>query len=219
LTETGRPAASQIAALLLVLSLALTFGPACSTGNPAPNKRIEPVYDKKTGRLQLLNYDSDGDGKIDIWSHMDGARVVLIEIDTNADGKIDRWEYYGADQKLEKVGSSRADDGKEDAWSYAAPDGSIARIEVSTKRDGKVDRVEHYERNALVGAEEDTDGDGKPDKWETYDAGGRLASVAFDTQHRGTPNRRLFYSADGSVRVESDETDAPAPSAKAVRAR
>ena len=62
---------------------------------------------------------------------------------------------------------------------------------MSTQRDGKIDRIEHYERDVLVRAEEDTDGDGTIDKWETYD-GARLASVAFDTtHHRGTPDRRL----------------------------
>ena len=46
--------------------------------------------------------------------------------------------------------------------------------------DGKIDRVEFYEHDVMVRAEEDTDADGKLDKWETYD-GARLASVAFDT--------------------------------------
>jgi hypothetical protein len=41
------------------------------------------------------------------------------------------------------------------------------------------------------------------DKWETYD-GSRLTSVALDTLHRGTPNHRLIYASDGSVRVEND---------------
>ena len=77
---------------------------------------IEPVYDRKTGKLQLLKYDANGDGKVDTWSYMDGARVVRIEIGRDADGKIDRWEYYDVNQKLEKVGFSRANDGTEDAW-------------------------------------------------------------------------------------------------------
>ena len=66
-----------------------------------------------------------------------------------------------------------------------------------------MNRFEHYEKDVLVRAEEDTDGDGKIDKWETYD-GARLASVAFDTTHRGTPDRRLIYGADGSARLEVD---------------
>jgi hypothetical protein len=184
------------------LAFAITAG-ACTKIAGRDEKRIEPVYDKTTGRLQLLKYDSDGDGKIDTVSYMDGALVVRIEIDKNEDGKVDRWEYYGPDQKLEKVGFSRANDGKEDAWSYAGPDGAISRIEVSTHRDGKVNRFEHYDKDVLVRAEEDTDGDGMIDKWETYD-GSRLASVAFDSNHRGTPDRRLIYGADGSARLEVD---------------
>ena len=150
-----------------------------------------------------MKYDSDGNGKVDTWSYMDGARVVRIEIDKNEDGKLDRWEYYDANQKLEKIGTSRAQDGKEDSWSYLAADGSIERIDVSPKRDGKNSRVEHYQQGVLISAEEDSDGDGRMDKWETY-AGDRLASIAFDTTHRGTPDRRLIYGAGGSARLEVD---------------
>ena len=31
-----------------------------------------------------------------------------------------------------------------------------------------------------------------------------LASVAFDTTHRGTPDRRLVYTADGNAHLEID---------------
>ena len=183
-----------------LLFCALTLGAACGSRE---STTIEPVYDKLTGKLQLLKYDSNHDGKVDTWSYMDGTRVLRIEIDKDEDGKLDRWEYYDGAQKLEKTGMSRANDGKEDAWAYTGPDGTIARIDVSTKRDGKVTRAEHYEKDALTSAEEDSDGDGKADKWETYDAG-RLTSVAFDTLRRGTPDRRLIYGADGSTRLESD---------------
>ena len=70
--------------------------------------------------------------------------------------------------------------------------GTIERVEVSTRRDGKISRIEHFEADRVVAAEEDSDADGKIDKWETYD-GDRLASVAFDTLHRGTADRRLIY--------------------------
>jgi hypothetical protein len=177
----------------------------CQGRDPEAAKRIQPVYDQKTGKLQLLKYDADKNGVIDTWSYMDGARVVRIEIDKDEDGKIDRWEYYGPDQKLEKVGFSRLKDGKEDAWSYTGPDGSIVRIDVSTRRDGKANRTEHYKNDVLVSAEEDSDEDGQIDKWETYD-GERLAMVAFDTMHRGKPDRRLIYGPNGSARLEIDRT-------------
>src|SRR6266853_4246484 len=119
----------RVAGISWVLGTALVVS-ACS-GDENAKKRIEPVYDK-TGKLQLLKYDANGDGKVDTWSYMDGARVVRIEIDKDEDGKIDRWEYYDANQKLEKIGGSRSQDGKEDAWSYPGADGAVDRIDVST---------------------------------------------------------------------------------------
>jgi hypothetical protein len=176
---------------------------ACNNGVKPGAQRIKPEYDKRSGRLETLRYDSNGDGRMDMTSTMDGARVIKIEIDQDFDGRPDRWEYYDAHQKLEKVGFSRAGDGKEDAWSYADGAGNIERIDVSTKRDGTIQRVEHYKNATLVGADEDTDGDGKPDKWETYD-GDRLAMVAYDTLHRGTADRRLIYGANGRAQLEFD---------------
>jgi hypothetical protein len=166
-------------------------------------KNILPVYDPNTGRLQQLRYDSDGNGKVDTVSYMDGTRVLRIEIDKDEDGKIDRWEYYDAAGKLEKVGVSRANDGVQDAWSYIGPDGKVSRVAISTSRDGRISRTEFYQADVLMSAEEDTDGDGVVDKWESYESG-RLASVAFDPMHRGKPDRRLTYAADGSVKIEVD---------------
>src|SRR5687768_1021434 len=110
------------------LFCALTVsGAGC--GAPA-SRNIEPVYDPQTGKLQLLKHDANRNGKVDTWSYMDGTSVLRIEIDNDENGSVDRWEYYDAGQKLEKVGSSRANDGKEDAWSYTGPDGSLERIDV-----------------------------------------------------------------------------------------
>jgi hypothetical protein len=189
-----------IVSCFMVCALAIS---SCDRQGNEARRRISPEYDNTTGKLKLLKYDSNGDGKVDTLSYMDGARVVRIEIDKDQDGKIDRWEYYDANQKLEKIGMSRAQDGKEDSWSYLGADGSLARIDVSTRHDGKVNRVEHYEKDMLVAAEEDVDGDGKMDQWETYD-GDRLVSIAFDTTHRGTPDRRLIYAANGAARLEVD---------------
>jgi len=185
---------------VLFLLCALIFT-ACH--GSSGNKQIEPVYDKKTGKLQLLKYDSKNTGKFDTFSYMDGARVLRVEIDQDQDGKIDRWEYYDDKQKVVKVGFSRANDGKEDAWSFTGPDGTINRIDYLTGRDGKIARTEHFDKGALVTAEEDTDEDGKIDKWETYE-NGHMTSVAFDTVHRGTPDRRLVYGDAGAARFEVD---------------
>ena len=88
---------------------------------------------------------------------------------------------------------------------FADAEGNVVRVEIATKRDGHVSRVEHYQGDQQVSAEEDTDGDGQFDKWETYGAG-RLASVAFDSRRRGKPDRRLTYATDGGVKIEVDPT-------------
>jgi hypothetical protein len=168
---------------------------------PGEDGRVEPVYDETTGRLQLLKYDANGDGTIDTFSYMDGTRVVRIELDPNQDSVIDRWEYYRPDQTVEKVGTSRAGDNRPDSWAFFDASGAMTKLELSTRRNGMVDRVEYYEAGARVRAEEDTNADGQIDKWEMYE-GSRLASVAFDTRQRGTPDRRVTYAQDGTVRVD-----------------
>lgn len=153
-------------------------------------ERLRPAYDKASGRLTRLEYDANGDGKIDTWGYMDGMRVVRVEVDEDGDGKIDRWEYHN--------GSAPS------GGTQGSVDKTIERIERATHHDGKVSRWERFDKGSLVHVEEDTDGDGLVDKWEDYTAG-TLTLMALDTQHRGKPDRRLIYLADGTFdHVEVD---------------
>ena len=160
----------------------------------AAAERLRPAYDKASGRLTRLEYDANGDGKIDTWGYMDGMRVVRVEVDEDGDGKIDRWEYHS--------GSALP------GGTQGSVDKTIERIERATHHDGKVSRWERFEKGALVHVEEDTDGDGLVDKWEDYTAG-TLTLMALDTQHRGKPDRRLVYLADGTFdHIEVDAAGA-----------
>jgi O-antigen ligase len=190
----GHHHARPVGVMVLLVGLALVSH-ACGSAD-RNDVSVKASYAKTTGKLELLTYDTNKDGKADAWGHMDGSRLVRMEFDKDFNGVIDRWEYFTPAGVLEKVGMSKAGDGKVDAWAYPAADGSTARVEVSTKRDGRITRREFYERDQLSRAEEDTDGDGRVDKWETYDAG-TLASVALDTDKKGTPDRRLTYGPDG----------------------
>jgi len=150
----------------------------------AAAERVRPTYDTASGRLTRLEYDSNGDGKIDTWGYMDGMRVVRVEVDEDGDGRVDRWEYHEA-----------VPDG---AASSAGIDRTLARIERATRHDGRVSRWEYFDHGVLARVEEDTDGDGKVDKWEQY-RNGALAEMALDTTGAGTPDRRLLYKPDGSL--------------------
>ena len=164
--------------ILVVLALLM---PACA-GPRDSASAVRPVYDKQTGQLTQLQYDENGNGRIDTWVQLEGTRIIRAEADHDEDGRIDRWEYYRADGEI----------------------GKIARIEIATRRDGRVNRTEFFVDDRLEQVHEDTDNDGRADKWETY-RGSALAAVAFDMHKRGTPDRRLVYRADGSLeRLESD---------------
>jgi hypothetical protein len=172
---------------------------------------IQPSYDKQTGKLTQLAYDSDHDGRPDTWTDMDGARPLRTRVDRNGDGKVDRWEEYDSAGALAKIGFSRRDTGIADAWVPVQRDGSIARIEISSTADERhIDRWEYYDvsrkgpdgKEALIRVEEDTKGDGKPHKWETY-RDGALETVAFDQDGDGIPDLRLTYSASTLTLIES----------------
>jgi hypothetical protein len=179
-----------------VLLLGIVLAAAACGGTAKNDLSVKASYSKSTGKLELLTYDTNKDGKPDAWGYMDGSRLVRMEFDKDFNGVIDRWEFFTPAGVLEKVGMSKANDGKADAWAFPAPDGTTARIEISTKRDGRINRREFYEKDQLSRAEEDTDEDGRVDKWETFERGA-LASVALDTDKQGTPDRKLVYGPDG----------------------
>lgn len=164
-----------------------------------------PNYDDFTGRLLQLNADQNGDGRVDQWTYLDGNRPLRGEADTDGDGRIDRWEYFDAQSVLTLIGSSSLGDGIEDTWTRPAltADGE-QHVSRSRQRDHRADRHEYFRGEALVRAEEDSNGDGRIDKWERYE-GTSLREAAFDTTFtRGRADRRVLYDAQGQSVVETD---------------
>jgi hypothetical protein len=165
-----------------------------------------PTYDKETGKLTEVTFDSNKNGVIDTWTEMNGAKPVLTRMDLDEDGKIDRWEYFDADGKFVKLGFSRRNTGQPDAWAYTgATLDVIERIEISSTGDEKkIDRWERYgPGNVLVEADEDTNGDGRPDKWETYE-NGAVKTLALDLDGDGRPDQRLTYRGSALATIESE---------------
>lgn len=199
-----------IAAVLIGVAV-LGLSAWAYAGRKGPAAAVHPTYDKTTGKLTQLAYDSNGDGRPDTWTDMDGARPLRSRVDQNGDGKIDRWEEYDASGALVKVGVSTKDDGRPDAWTTPTGDALLQRVDISTTGDERrIDRWEYYDRSKagangkgiLVRAEIDTLGDGKPHKWETY-RDGALEAVAFDEDGDGKPDRRLTYQGSALAAIES----------------
>ncbi len=72
---------------------AVALCPACRSSEPTKGK-VTPIYSAKTGKLEELTLDRNGDGRVDTWALMDGVHLRSIQIDRHGTGKPDRWEYY-----------------------------------------------------------------------------------------------------------------------------
>jgi hypothetical protein len=197
---------------VLLIALLTVGTSGCADSDKARlTASIHPSYDKVTGRLTQLAYDSNANGQADTWTEMDGTRPLRSRIDTNGDGRVNRWEEYDEHGRLARVGFSRRDGETPDAWAYPGAGGALHRIEISSTADEKrIDRWEYYEafragpdgRGALVRAAEDTTGDGRADRWETYEDGA-IRTVAFDENGDGRPDRRVTYLPGGGVVIQS----------------
>jgi hypothetical protein len=166
----------------------------------APPGRAFGVYTHDARVLVRVDYDYNGDGRIDVRTYMRGARPVRLEGDANGDGRIDRWEYYGPSGELQRIGASTQLDGREDTWVRTA--GGERHVEISTRRDGTVDRRESYRGETLVRTEADTNHDGLPDTWQEFSEGALVRLLLDESGRSGRPTRRIHYARDGTARIE-----------------
>lgn len=133
-SRARRPGATRLEWVILLSGLVLAIasgvaayrisGPYGERDRDDP--RVTRFYDPNSGRLRLLVYDADGDGRFDTWSYMDGDRVIRMEFDSDGDGRVDRWEYFKVDGSIEKIGTSSRHDGQPDTWRYPNADGTVA---------------------------------------------------------------------------------------------
>jgi hypothetical protein len=181
-----------------VATFAALFAAVLAAG--CARERVTPVYDPDTRTVTRLDYDADGDGRIDMRSYLQDGRAVRLEADGNSDGRVDRWEYDRLDGQLDRLGTSSEADGREDTW--VVQSSNQMRVDISTRRDGVVDRHEFHEQGVLVRAELDTDFDGRIDEWQRFE-NGKLRELLVDTERSGRPDRRLVYAINGSLeRIE-----------------
>ena len=175
---------------------ALLAAAACSQSSRPIRRRqtTKPTYDKTTGKLTQLTYDRNGNGVIDTWTDMDGAKPLRSRIDQDENGVdrplgVLRRRGQAAEGRLlaeqttasRTRGGSRGRTARSRASRFPRPATSrrsiagstttatvLARVELDTNDDGRVDKWETYENGAIKTAEFDEDGDGKRDRRLTY---------------------------------------------------
>ena len=180
-------------ALPVVSLLALAAG-GCTQG------AAYPYYDPDTRLITRIDYDTDGDGRIEAHLYYYAGQAVRLEADGNGDGIVDRWEEYAREGELRRLGTSSAADGRVDTW--ARQTGTQLQVDISTRRDGAIDRREYHDNGVLTRTEQDTNRDGRVDQWQRFEQG-RLREVMLDTTFSaGRPDQRLVYSDSGDVDVQ-----------------
>ncbi len=157
-------------------------------------------YDK-WGRLQRIEYDSNGDGRPDQYAlHENGQKHPHeVDVDQDFDGKTDRWEEYDQEGHLIRLGLSRKNTGRPDEWTTLGPKGETLRKDYDDDGDGRPERSELFGPDGRVEKVElDTDRKGRADRIQTW-KDGHLVSEEIDTDGDGRPDRRLRYGPDGRV--------------------
>jgi hypothetical protein len=151
------------------------------------------------GRMQRIEYDSNGDGRPDHIARHDGRRrPYQLDVDSDFDGRTDRWERYDDEGRLLKVGTARAPGGAPDLWTTAAAAGEPERREHDPNGDGVIDRVEIVRDGRVAEVQVDGDRDGRIDRWQRWDQG-RIVAEELDTDRDGKPDRTLRYDPQGKL--------------------
>jgi hypothetical protein len=150
------------------------------TGFRVVHPGLTAEYDAKSGQLKRIEMDQDKNGRMDTFSYWDGPVVRRIDLDLDEDGVIEKREYYGANNKLERIATSRRGDDIEDGWEFYDEGGRLIKEEADENRDGLVDRRYVY---------------GEP----PGQPGQRvLVMTELEFDRSGTPRFRVHYRPDGT---------------------
>jgi hypothetical protein len=151
------------------------------------------------GRLQRIEYDSNGDGRADHIARHDGQKhAQRMDVDSDFDGRTDRWERYDDEGRLLKVGTARAPGLAPDLWTSVAAPGEPQRLEHDADGDGVIERAEVLRNGLVAEVEVDSDRDGRMDRWQRWEKG-RLLSEELDTNRDGAADRTLRYDSRGKL--------------------
>jgi len=103
----------------------------------------------RTGEMIAEEFDFTFEGEIDAREHYDKktGKIYLIERDTDHDKQPDVWEKYDKEGRIESVRRDRNADGKPDIWEQYK-DGDLLAILYDDDFDNKVDRKDEVKTEA-----------------------------------------------------------------------
>ena len=215
-----RPFPVAILLLLIWPALAIAHGGHAPglLGNPSQPPSGATVIRDGAGRLLYVEYDADGDGRVDVWNRYEQGQLVRQEVDQNQDEVADLRFFVENGQVVRTEIDPDFDGAFDLAEEYQ--DGQLQHQVQDTNGDGSFD-THHYIENGLHSRTElDTDSDGRIDRWIFYDQDENPTLIMADTDGDGAPDRQNRMaespsSAEQTPTSEENEEQAeePAPSA------
>jgi hypothetical protein len=137
----------------------------------------------KSGNRYPTSWDSNQDGKMDIWAEYSNGQLTKYTHDRNFDTAIDRWIYYeNKTQSREEIDEDF--DGKIDRW-YYFKDGRMSKYSADNDRDGKIDEWGIVENGGATERNWSFANDKVVDKKAIY-KNGRKTSESYDRDRDGS---------------------------------
>lgn len=195
------------------LALGLFLAAACATKkgankdsatNASSSAFAEGIHQRANPNEKITEYDSNRDGKPDIWTYhvvttgadgKGGERLTRKELDINGDGRVDIVNFYGDKETIERVAMDMDFDGRVDQWNYYEK-GAIVRKERDLDYNNRPDLWVYYEKGKIVRKERDTNGDGKIDYWEYWESD-QVDRIGEDVDGDGNVDRWTKNPATG----------------------
>jgi len=182
------------------------------SGNPAAPPPGAKVIRDQAGRLVYMEYDSNDDGKNDIWNFYEKGKLIRQNSDRNGDGKADIY-FFLTNGKVTSLSRDANCDGYfESTEKYSG--GFLAYQSMDLNKDGIADVNHIMENGAHVRTETDTDFDGKIDSWIFFDKDENRKLVLTDANKDGVPDTKTAYDKQGAqlpsnTQMVENEVDIP----------
>jgi len=165
------------------------------------------------GRLNRIDYDSDGDGRYDSTDQVNPEGVVvMIMTDRNWNTLPERWVQLNARRQVASEWIDANEDSTPERYRSFDAAGRLTEEGVDDDGDGlyELNRTFNTRWPPTAGplrVERDDDRDGIFERRETYTQGGRLRTVNDDSDGDSVRDRIAVYRPDGSVRKQGHDRD------------
>ena len=166
-------------------------------GDPDSVPNGAKIIRDKVGRIKYMEFDSDDDGKVDVWNYYENGKLIRQNADKNGDEKADIFIYLQQGNVI-RVEADRDGDGFFEL-TEKYENGRLTLQTIDSDKNQKADITHIIENGIHLRTEVDTDFDGKTDSWTFFDADETPRLTMEDTDADGIPDKETRYDKEGKI--------------------